>query len=373
MGGRKDTSDPEESITCVRPSAREWAPAITIDTSAVCLPQGVATSCREPSSPSNPPSPAQRQRSLSIENRPLLSLGSRPTSPRNISSPTSRANNKSPDPHNLLTVPGTRSRGSSLGHQSVSSYGGETLFPTPTISEYDSSNRKSSGAASLHELGNDDLLEPDPREEHVFHAGHNPFAFSPGQLFKLFNPKSLEAFRAFGGLQGLVLGLRTDSCSGLSLDETALDGTVEFDKVTATTSSALTRKGKSSLGGPERSTTPAPIRHISSERYVDRKRVFGISRLPEKKGKNLLQIMRATFNDKVLIILTTVAAISLALGLYQDLEQSGRYGGPKVRWVEGVTIMVAVAIVVVVGSLNDYQKEQQFIKLNKKASNPPCA
>jgi P-type Ca2+ transporter type 2C len=31
--------------------------------------------------------------------------------------------------------------------------------------------------------------------------------------------------------------------------------------------------------------------------------------------------------------------------------------------------MVAVTIVVVVGSLNDYQKERQFIKLNKKASN----
>jgi predicted small integral membrane protein len=37
-----------------------------------------------------------------------------------------------------------------------------------------------------------------------------------------------------------------------------------------------------------------------------------------------------------------------------------------VRWVEGVTIMVAVALVVVVGSVNDYQKEQQFLKLSKK-------
>jgi P-type Ca2+ transporter type 2C len=77
-----------------------------------------------------------------------------------------------------------------------------------------------------------------------------------------------------------------------------------------------------------------------------------------------------TFNDKVLIILTIVATISLGLGLCQDFGQSGRYGGPKVRWVEGVTIMVAVAIVVIVGSLNDYQKERQFIKLNRKVGNP---
>jgi len=89
-----------------------------------------------------------------------------------------------------------------------------------------------------------------------------------------------------GGLQGLVLGLRTNRRSGLSLDETALDGTVEFDEVIATTSSASPRRGDSSFSDPVRSTISAPIRHISSERYVDRKRVFGISRLPEKKGKN---------------------------------------------------------------------------------------
>ena len=35
-------------------------------------------------------------------------------------------------------------------------------------------------------------------------------------------------------------------------------------------------------------------------------------------------------------------------------------------WVEGVAIMVAVIIVVVVGSINDWQKERQFKKLNEK-------
>jgi Ca2+-transporting ATPase len=189
----------------------------------------------------------------------------------------------------------------------------------------------------------------------------------------LFNPKSLAAFRALGGLRGLVLGLRTDSSCGLSLDETTLDGTVEFDEVTIPTNSAFLCKGNSSPGGLLRYNTFPSIRHASSEQYEDRKRVFGINRLPEKKSKNLFEIMWITFNDKVLIILTTVATISLGLGLYQDFGQSGRYGGPKVRWVEGVTILVAVAIVVVVGSINDYQKERQFIKLNKKASNSAYA
>jgi Ca2+-transporting ATPase len=225
---------------------------------------------------------------------------------------------------------------------------------------------------SFHGLGDDDPLKPDPGEEHNFHVEDNPFAFSPGQLSKLVNPKSHSAFYALGGLQGLVLGLQTDRSSGLSLDETILDRTVEFDNVAVTRHPAFPHEGTPSSHHPRRSSTSTTIRHANPERYIDRKRVFGISRLPEKKSKSLLQIMWMTFNDKVLIILTIVAAISLALGLYQDFGQSGRYGGPRVRWVEGVTIMVAVAIVVVVGSVNDYQKERQFIKLNKRVSNSAC-
>ena len=175
------------------------------------------------------------------------------------------------------------------------------------------------------------------------------------------NPKSLVAFRALGGLRGVVLGLRTDTSSGLSLDETTLDGAVKFEEVTLRTTFASTRL-------VPRSTSSA-ISQANAERYVDRKRVFGINRLPEKKAKGLFEIMWITFNDKVLIILTVVAAISLCLGMYQDFGQPGGPAGPKVRWVEGVTIMVAVAIVVVVGSLNDYQKERQFIKLDKKVNN----
>lgn len=36
------------------------------------------------------------------------------------------------------------------------------------------------------------------------------------------------------------------------------------------------------------------------------------------------------------------------------------------KWVEGVAIIVAVLIVVLVGSINDWQKEKQFRKLNAK-------
>lgn len=75
--------------------------------------------------------------------------------------------------------------------------------------------------------------------------------------------------------------------------------------------------------------------------------------------------------DKVLILLNIVALVSLAIGLYETFGQPTEYdeegnAKPKVGWVEGVAILVAVAIVSLVGAANDWQKERQFVKLNRK-------
>lgn len=156
MEGAKDGLDLKESTPRMSPPPRQRAPTITIDTSAINFPQNVTTPSREPSSPS--PSPAQRQRSSSIESRPLLLFESRLTSPYNTLQLTSRGNDKLLGPHNLLAIPGTRPRGSSLDHHSLSSYGGETLFPTPTVSDYEGSQGESSEAMSVNRLGHDDLL-----------------------------------------------------------------------------------------------------------------------------------------------------------------------------------------------------------------------
>lgn len=75
--------------------------------------------------------------------------------------------------------------------------------------------------------------------------------------------------------------------------------------------------------------------------------------------------------DKVLILLSIVAVVSLAIGLYETFGQPTEYdekgqAKPKVEWVEGVAIIVAIAIVSIVGAGNDWQKERQFVKLNRK-------
>jgi Ca2+-transporting ATPase len=292
------------------------------------------------------------------------SRDSRPTSPHNVSSPTSKGGDKS---SGFLAVPGLRSRQNSIesddGNHSTTNYSGET---------YANSSQGERGFGK--EPGNDDIMNdaealiPDPGTEDDFRVEDNSFAFTPGQMNKLINPKSLSAFYALGGLHGLEKGLRTDRKAGLSIDESDLDGTVTFDQV-----KTAAKKASSSGSDPK-----APVERIDSkgsrasrrsgtpdEAFYDRKRVFKDNRLPEKKGKSLLQLMWITYNDKVLILLSIAAAISLAVGLYQTFGTS-HDGTPKVEWVEGVAIIAAIVIVVVVGSLNDWQKERQFVKLNKK-------
>lgn len=62
--------------------------------------------------------------------------------------------------------------------------------------------------------------------------------------------------------------------------------------------------------------------------------------------------------------------VSLTVGIYEDVNmiEYDAFGNkiPGVKWVEGVAIIVAVVLVVVVGSVNDYQKEKQFRDLNAK-------
>ncbi|KAG4221381.1 Calcium-transporting ATPase 2, partial [Phytophthora cactorum] len=73
------------------------------------------------------------------------------------------------------------------------------------------------------------------------------------------------------------------------------------------------------------------------------------------------------YNDKVIILLTVAAIISLALGLYETFGTVPEPGGPpSVDWVEGVAIIIAILIVTLVGSLNDWQKERAFVRLNAK-------
>lgn len=373
--------DPEDSRQST-PLRRERAPTITIDTSAVT-----------PDSPQppplqvhpSPPQPSLRVSTDNVENSDtsaLLSNGnvspsdrrspssirsftssearehdSRPTSPHNFSPAPKMTDNT---PHsNYLAVPGTRSRGNSIESgdtsPSSSSYGGDTHVP-------DRSQNSRSDLTKDALESDEDALKPEPGHEGEFEVDDNRFAFSPGQLNKLLNPKNLGAFHALGGLRGLEKGLRTDLASGLSVDETTLEGTVSFDEATAAGSPAP--QPKSGAQVQQQQVSRSNSSKSNDESYADRRRIFGPNKLPERKAKSIFELAWIAYNDKVLILLTIAAIISLALGIYQSVTATN--GEARVQWVEGVAIIVAILIVVIVGAANDWQKERQFVKLNKK-------
>ncbi|RYO74622.1 hypothetical protein DL764_010775 [Monosporascus ibericus] len=197
-------------------------------------------------------------------------------------------------------------------------------------------------------------LRPDPGTEADFHVENNPFAFSPGQLNKLLNPKSLNAFRALGGLDGIQRGLQSDASTGLSVDETSVRSRVTFEQAVRRESDKF----------PE-SWDHASQQH-GSDSFADRIRIYGKNVLPPKKATPLWRLMWNAYNDKVIILLSAAAAISLALGFYELYGVYRPPGETSLDWIEGVAIIVAILIVTLVGSLNDWQKERAFVKLNVK-------
>ncbi|ORY75417.1 hypothetical protein BCR37DRAFT_384044 [Protomyces lactucae-debilis] len=212
-----------------------------------------------------------------------------------------------------------------------------------------------------------------------------PFAFTNTQLQALMDPKNLEVLRQMGGMAGLVKGLQSDVQMGLSWDETTIPVPVtlqdalaagespskEMLKMPVTTGAPTPGITKKPTLGIKKTLTTRSTMKVDENKMEDRKRIYSTNTLPARKTKNIFQLMWIALQDKVLILLSIAAVISLALGLYETFgEEPDRDAQgneiPQLDWVEGVAIVVAIAIVTIVGSANDYQKERQFVKLNKK-------
>jgi P-type E1-E2 ATPase len=65
-------------------------------------------------------------------------------------------------------------------------------------------------------------------------------------------------------------------------------------------------------------------------------------------------------SDSTLILLMVLAAVNVAIGIYQE--------GPAHGWVDGAAIYIAVIIIVSIAAGNNYSKEKQFQKLVEKSS-----
>ncbi|KAF3917116.1 hypothetical protein ABW20_dc0106007 [Dactylellina cionopaga] len=314
----------------------------------------------DPSQPLGSPKPEVPKITVPEQGSPVPPPSSTLSTGDESIKPTSRSGKP------FLEVPGVDSRGNSIDEKNfqspTSSNGGTTIAHAPSA-----------------EISDEEALRPDPGTEQDFRVEDNRFAFSPGELNKMINPKSMQALKALGGLKGLEYGLRTNTTSGLSLDETLLDGNFTIDEARSKLSEYKGKKEESVVAeAPVAPDDEAPTVQLSEQAFADRVRVYKRNVLPEKKAKSIFLLMWIALQDKVLILLSFAAVISLALGIYQTIQaQKSAKKNPNdpeskeahVEWVEGVAIIVAVVIVVVVGAGNDWQKERQFVKLNKKKEN----
>ncbi|KAK3306245.1 calcium-translocating P-type ATPase [Chaetomium strumarium] len=145
---------------------------------------------------------------------------------------------------------------------------------------------------------------------------------SADQLRRLNEARSIAALRALGGQAELAHAIRSDAKAGLSLDGD----------------------------------------------HSDRRKVYGENRLPKPKQRSLLQLAWLAFNDKLIFLLTASNVVSLALGIYEAVTDDGEGGdgGGKLEWIEGVTIAVAILVIVFGQAINDKLRNRRFLKLNEK-------
>ncbi|OBZ88463.1 Calcium-transporting ATPase PAT1 [Choanephora cucurbitarum] len=166
------------------------------------------------------------------------------------------------------------------------------------------------------------------RESLVNGGSDGHFDLSPEELSNLFDPKNEELLEKLGGIKGICKRVRVDPSTGLSADEGSSDS--------------------------------------SQQPFQDRQSYYGRNILPEPKTKSFLQLLWAAYNDKTLIMLSIASIVSLAVGIWEDYSPRHPEDEPRVGWVEGTAILVAVLAVVLTNAVNDYQKEAQFKKLNAK-------
>jgi Ca2+ transporting ATPase len=149
----------------------------------------------------------------------------------------------------------------------------------------------------------------------------NRFEISPEELELLFNLDEIRSGASahkiqdtWGGMRSLAKSLRSDVKAGIDASEADLEA---------------------------------------------RERVYGNNVPQRPKSKGFLELVWEELEDTTLRILILASVLSLSVGVWEN---------PQEGWMEGLAIMIAVIIVVLVASINNYAKEKQFEALNKVAN-----
>jgi magnesium-transporting ATPase (P-type) len=115
------------------------------------------------------------------------------------------------------------------------------------------------------------------------------------------------------------------------------------------------------LGGSEgictrlKTSSSTGISNFNDNQRRDRVAEFGPNSQIPPKIKTLFELIMENFDDKINRILLIAAIVSIVIGLIQ-------HGWPD-GMLEGTSIMIALCIIIVVSSGNNYASEQRLAKL----------
>eukprot|EP01121_Diplochlamys_sp_Union-15-3_P014953 TRINITY_DN4845_c0_g1_i3.p1 TRINITY_DN4845_c0_g1~~TRINITY_DN4845_c0_g1_i3.p1 ORF type:complete len:1069 (-),score=250.89 TRINITY_DN4845_c0_g1_i3:1-3207(-) len=103
-----------------------------------------------------------------------------------------------------------------------------------------------------------------------------------------------------------------------------------------------------------------PNKGLNPDNHHDMKariEAFGASKFKDKPPKSYWVFLWNAATDKILILLSIAAVVSIVLEAVW---------GEQLAWIEGVAILIAVVVISLVTSLNDWSKDRQFRKLSAK-------
>ncbi|KAL2890114.1 calcium-translocating P-type ATPase [Ceratocystis lukuohia] len=194
----------------------------------------------------------------------------------------------------------------------------------------------------------DNAAFPDPANHH--------FAFSPAQLRLLTSTRSIDALCAFGGISGLAAGLRTNTLTGLSMDEIQPEGRVDFSEAVASARDVrLPRVAGVEL--PEHSVA------VDKALYAARQREYGSATAPQNAplGRAFVGILWRRINDKLHLALFVSAIITLVLAACQTKNHPKKY---KQELSEAAATVGALVVLILSRTFSEWEARRRFLQVD---------
>ncbi|KAJ3066029.1 hypothetical protein HDU98_010629 [Podochytrium sp. JEL0797] len=136
----------------------------------------------------------------------------------------------------------------------------------------------------------------------------------------------------------------------------------ETEGITPNVSSDSIRESKGqSIPLEHAVATHPPVQTDSNGPFYARKQAFGDNVMPTAKLLTLWDFAKEALKDKTLIVLIIAAFAEVAIGIYKTAFASVK---DPLGFVDGMAIIFAVIVIVLISSVNDYRKQAQFHALS---------